>query len=307
MKRNLLLTLMFVCLVIAASAQPVAVSKPVRVMTGERGLMCPVWSPDGTQIAVTTDNHKGIYVANADGSGMRCLTTADGAGYKMQWSADGKEILGRTSLRENGLVWHEVKTWQVSDGSETCLVSKTRSLRGVPTWNAAGEVRVATSTGRQLLGRSVRSASRVTENAYIIMVEDPAGATRRIASLQAYAGKMVINPALSPDGKKVVFQVPGYGMMVCGADGSNLMKLGKGMYPAWLPDSKSIIYTIIADDGQRFTAGSMHTMNVITGLSRVLMPQGDMIPMVPSVSADGKKVAFENEKDRSIYVVDLKY
>ena len=95
--------------------------------------------------------------------------------------------------------------------------------------------------------------------------------------------------------------------MVCGADGNNLMKLGKGMYPAWLPDSKSIIYTIIADDGQRFTAGSMHTMNVITGLSRVLMPQGDMIPMVPSVSADGKKVAFENEKDRSIYVVDLKY
>ncbi len=251
--------------------------------------MAPVWSPDGGMIAVTTDNYAGILVANADGSDVRSITDAQGAGYKMAWSADGKEILGRTNILENSRVMHEVKTWSVADGASKTLVAKTRGIKGTPTWKSVG--------GKVAL----------VNNAYETMVSDPAGAASQIASLKEFEGKVIINPALSPDGTKVAFQIPGKGIYVCDADGGNLKSVVNGKNPSWCPDSQSIVYAVVTDDGENFTSGKLYAINVNDGVPALLLGDSNYIALTPAVSPDGAKVAFENAADAAIYVINLNY
>jgi Tol biopolymer transport system component len=49
----------------------------------------PAWSPDGSRLAFANATTGGIYVVNADGSGLRRLTTA---GENPAWSPDGSAI-----------------------------------------------------------------------------------------------------------------------------------------------------------------------------------------------------------------------
>ena len=168
------------------------------------------------------------------------------------------------------------------------FVKKSRNLEGTPTW------------------KSIHS-TLTNSNVYEIMVNNPAKATSQIASLKDYAGKMIINPAISPDGNKVAFQIPGHGMWICNSDGSNLKSLGKGSNPQWLSDNESLIYTVVTDDGTNFTASDIYSININSDSKYLLTGNTSLIPLTPSVSPDGKKVIFENAIDASIYIINLKY
>lgn len=270
----------------AAAAQPRSASAPQLLLTTPTGLMAPVWSPDGSKIAVTGDNYTGIMVANADGTGLRTVTATAGAGYKMLW--DGNEnVVGRTNITENGRVMHELRAWNVADGASKVIVAKSRNAQA-PSMRAIGRKRGAAGI-------------------YDQMVAQPAEVAAKVPALAEFAGQIIINPALSPDGSRIAFQVPGHGMWVMNADGTGLRSLGLGSNPSWLPDNESIVYTVVKDNGQVYTSSTMLAMNVVSGESVTLTSRTDMIPLTPAVSPDGTKVAFQNAADQSIYVVTLKY
>lgn len=278
MKKHLL-TVMAICVgSLLASAQPRSASQPQKLIECKSGLMAPVWSPTGDKIAVTTDNYTGILIANADGTALTQLTADRGAGYKMAWSNDGKQIMGRSMTTDGHSLKRAMKAWNVADGKASAI----KTSKAVPSWNS-------------------------TNSVYDIMANDAAGATSAIAALSSYAGKMVINPTLSPDGTKVAFQIPGNGIMVINADGSALKQVCQGSHPQWLPDNKSLIFTRVKDDGQRFISSDIYAVNIENGNESLLTGSTDLIPLTPAVSPDGKKVAFENAIDASIYVINLKY
>ncbi len=290
MKRNFVLAISLCLCGASLLAQPRSASEPQKLIEYSIGLMAPVWSPDGSQIAVTTDNYTGILVANADGSNLKSITTESGAGYKMKWSVDGTQILGRTNIIESNRVLHEVKTWNVETGKAQTLIKKSRNIEGTPTW------------------KSIKATpSLETSGVYELMVAEPAKATSKIASLKEFSGKMIINPALSPDGTKVAFQIPGHGMWICDNYGENLKSIGKGSNPQWLADNQSLIYTLVTDNGSNFTSSDIYSININNGVKYLLTGNSDLIPLTPSVSPDGKKIAFENAIDASIYVINLKY
>ena len=290
MKRNFVLAISLCLCGVSLLAQPRSASEPQKLIEHSVGLMAPVWSPDGSQIAVTTDNYTGILVANADGSNLKTITTESGAGYKMKWSADGTLILGRTNVIENNRVLHEIKQWNVKSGESLVLVEKTRQISGTPTW------------------KSLKVTPTLEKSSvYELMVNNPAKATSQIASLSEFAGKIIINPALSPDGSKVAFQIPGHGMWISDSQGNNLKSLGKGSNPQWLNDNESLIFTVVTDDGTNFTSSDIYSINTANGNKYLLTENTNLIPLTPSVSPDGKKVVFENAIDASIYVINLKY
>jgi len=58
----------------------------------------PAWSRDGKQIAFAAGDQKpAVYVADAEGNGMRQISPADGAGFGAFWMPDGK-TLGYTRI-----------------------------------------------------------------------------------------------------------------------------------------------------------------------------------------------------------------
>lgn len=255
--------------------------KPAKVASSATGLMAPVWSPDGSKLAASGPNYTGIYVFNSDGSAGMQISRAEGAGYKMTWSADGKEIIGRTNVREGMRVMHEMKAWNVTTGA-------TRTIQTAKRTNA----------NPSTLG---------TKNALLKqMTDDAAGVTSSVAALNKYAGRTVINPALSPDGSKIAFQIVGKGMFVINVDGTGLKELGKGSHPSWMPDNNTLIYTVVTDNGNDFTGSTVMTVNVKDNSKEVLLQDSKLIPLTPAVSPDGTKVAFENAADAAIYVVTLK-
>lgn len=266
----------------ALYAQPRSASAPRMVMkTADAGLMAPVWSPDGSLIAATTDGYRGILVASADGSSaIRTVTLAPGAGYKMVWK-DNNEIVGRTDVRSGAAVLHEMRSWDVASGRSVLIAPAARTA-SAPSAARGGRI-------------------------YEAMLADAASAASRIDALAAFAGEIVINPALSPDGSRIAFQIPGRGMWTIGADGSGLRSIGAGSHPSWLADNATVIYTVVEDDGQQFTASKLMARNVDSGAAVTLLDDSRFIPMTAAASPDGLKVAFENASEGAIYVITLNY
>lgn len=279
MKKSLLL---FSAIMLSAGslmAQSKANGEPRLLIKSAQSLMAPVWSPDGSKIAVTGDNFIGIWVANADGSNLNQVSEALGAGYKMNWQ-DAQTIVSTPYTVENGLRMVRIENVNVETAEISEVAPAQRGFR----------------------------PSKVMKNVNLlrIMCDQPAEATRLIPSLEQYAGKMVLNPALSPDGKKIAFQIVSYGLFVCDVDGANLKSFGKGAYPSWAPNSRDLMFARIQDNGERFTVSDLFSVNTETGVEENLTPNSDVIPITLSVSPDGSKVAFDNDVDGNIYVVDLK-
>lgn len=279
MKKSLLL---FSAIMLSAGslmAQSKANGEPRLLIKSAQSLMAPVWSPDGSKIAVTGDNFIGIWVANADGSNLNQVSEALGAGYKMNWQ-DAQTIVSTPYTVENGLRMVRIENVNVETAEISEVAPAQRGFR----------------------------PSKVMKNVNLlrIMCDQPAEATRLIPSLEQYVGKMVLNPALSPDGKKIAFQIVSYGLFVCDVDGANLKSFGKGAYPSWAPNSTDLMFARIQDNGERFTASDLFSVNTETGVEENLTPNSDVIPITLSVSPDGSKVAFDNDVDGNIYVVDLK-
>ena len=279
MKKSLLLLSAIMLSAGSLMAQSKANGEPRLLIKSAQSLMAPVWSPDGSKIAVTGDNFIGIWVANADGSNLNQVSEALGAGYKMNWQ-DAQTIVSTPYTVENGLRMVRIENVNVETAEISEVAPAQRGFR----------------------------PSKVMKNVNLlrIMCDQPAEATRLIPSLEQYAGKMVLNPALSPDGKKIAFQIVSYGLFVCDVDGANLKSFGKGAYPSWAPNSRDLMFARIQDNGERFTASDLFSVNTETGVEENLTPNSDVIPITLSVSPDGSKVAFDNDVDGNIYVVDLK-
>ncbi len=280
MKRKLIIAVALVLPGMSAMAQPMSWSEPQPFIKSEHSLMAPVWSPDGSQIAVTGDNFIGIWVADANGNNLRQVSESPGAGYKMLWNSN-QEITSTPYTVVDGKRMTRIEQVNVSTASVKQVAPAMRNLK--------------------------RSAVEGASSIYQIMLDEPQNATSMIAGLSDYAGKWIINPDLSPDGTRIAFQIVTKGLFVCNADGSGLIELGKGSHASWLPDSRNLMMTCIVDDGHRFTSSDIYCVNVDKRSAVNITPTSDVIPVTIAVSPDGRRVAFDNDTDGAIYIINLNY
>lgn len=280
MKGKLLLAaaLLFGCA--SMMAQPSSYSQPRMFIKASHGLMNPVWSPDGSKLAVTGDNYVGIWVVNTDGGELVQVSTALGAGYQMKWN-DSQNIISTPYEMVNNRRMTRIENVDVATGQTREIAAAERNFK--------------------------RSKAVNAKSALQIMLDEPMNATSIIPALNDYKGKWVINPALSPDGSKIAFQIQGKGVFVCNADGTSLKHLGKGSHATWLPDNQNIMVTLIQDNGNVFTSSDIYCVNINNGKSENITTQSDVIPVTMAVSPDGSKLAFDNDADGCIYIIDLKY
>ena len=211
----------------------------------------PAWSPDGRAIAFvhkkvsrprvvrgrrTHGYQTYLYVVNADGSGLRGLTTRPAQLFNPSWSADGTTIRYGRSLVN-------------ADGSGHRELPRNVPLAGA--WSPDGQ-RVAYAVVPRSPAQRTGLGLWRTGLGLWVMNADGSGA-RRVAA-KATSG----NPAWSPDGRRIAFRWydgqlgfhsagPGPSdLFAVNADGSRLRRLTHGAenvrWFAWSPDGRTIAF-----------------------------------------------------------------
>ena len=130
----------------------------------------PSWSPDGSQIAFTSnrdDANFDIYVMNDDGSGQTRLTNNDASDGGPSWSPDGSQI-AFTSNRDSGNPG--VYVMNADDGSDVTRLTGTDEDGSEPSWSP-DDTRIAFVSNRD--------SSESENNAiYVMNADDGSDVTR---------------------------------------------------------------------------------------------------------------------------------
>ena len=96
----------------------------------------PAWSPDGQHIAFTTtaDDNQELYVAKADGSERKRLTSDPAIDAHPAWSPDGQQIVFATNR------WGDLELARVqADGSGLVRLTESHGLDDYPVWSPDGK------------------------------------------------------------------------------------------------------------------------------------------------------------------------
>jgi TolB protein len=179
-----------------------------------------------------------IYVVNANGSGLRRLTSNPANDFDPAWSPDGRMIAFRSERDGNTEIYV-----MAADGSAQRNVSHDPTEDWGPTWSPDGRVAWNCARGQAIGFRAC--------------VERADGSGLHTIPAEIYVEYM----DWSHDGTKIVFmsQEPGasgtdpdYNIYVMNADGSGVQRLtttgGEDGWPAWSPDGRQIAFASTRDD-----------------------------------------------------------
>ncbi|MEP1307347.1 MAG: hypothetical protein ABJK11_13020 [Balneola sp.] len=297
---------------INVSAQPKAIGAP-EILIRQDGVnfQSPIWSPDGNTIAVTADQYRGIWLADANGSNMKQITDAD-AGYGMKWSPDSKSILTRLNTVENRRRNHAIAIFN-TDGTSSTITDFRPKMEALPTWGQYGEKVVliqdnkieAFNSGLEI---DQKFKTRPSQAFYVLKKNGIAKGmipTNSTENISPFNDAQYLNLEVSPDGQKLAFEVYGGNLFVMNVDGSNLMDLGKANRPNWSPDSQYLVASVSEDNGYNITKGDVFAFSVDGSQKINLTVNTDLIAQNPDWSPIGSKIAFDVPNEGAIYVINI--
>jgi hypothetical protein len=182
-------------------------------------------SPDGSRLAFDSDRdgQRGVYIANRDGTGVQRVS---GAGYAAvpTWSPDGTRLAFIRAETDRPRVWN-LWVMNLATGADRRLTA----FRYGQTWNASWF-----ADGRRVC---------YTHEDRLIVADLGTGATSEYVSPVSRA--LVRTPAVSPDGRHVMFQVARSGAWLLDlADGSMRCVLADPTAEefAWSPDGRRVAF-----------------------------------------------------------------
>ena len=213
-----------------------------------------------------------IWIAHADGSHAKRVTTRPGPEFDPSWSPDGSRVAYRDSrhginrndeiytIDANGahrrnLTRSPTNEWSPSwspDGkliafySRQLYVMRSDGSGARPITNVEGEYPAWSPDGQQIAFMSSQPNARGADPNYDIFVVNRDGtALRQLTSWPGEDGW----PAWSPDGKRIVFTTTHgtvserYDLWIMLADGSRKHRLTAGSFSVWSPDGRAIMFS----------------------------------------------------------------
>jgi Tol biopolymer transport system component/DNA-binding winged helix-turn-helix (wHTH) protein len=242
----------------------------------------PAISPDGSRIAYSSD-HGGsfeIYVRQRTPDLPETQLTDDGLqNFEPAWSADGLQIAYHA---KNQGIWEVPAT-----GGKPRQLTTSGSK---PAWSPDGTSIAFQKNSLVAVDIGARNAMPPS-TLWIVPVKG--GEPREITQAGNPPGGHG-SPSWSPDGKRIVFEVDqfdGVSVWSISADGSDLKRISPewGYDPIYAPDGKSIYFALNGLWRMPVPSDSGEPVGKALLVAR---PTGPTEMRYPSVSADGKKIAY---------------
>lgn len=189
-----------------------------------RGGEQPAWSPGRRRIAFVRGivGREGIWVMNANGSGLRRLTRRPGDGDPT-WSPDGRRIAYRSSSPTSFDLW----VVPAAGGKARPLLRTTQANELEPDWSP---------DGKRIAFQSTRSGE-----IQIWVMTIASGVARRLTG-----GRPSFSPDWSPNGRRIAFMTGGRIAIVdVGRRRVRMLRSGTPLSaddPAWSPDGRRIAF-----------------------------------------------------------------
>lgn len=286
---------------VAASAQLVEVNSMQRVDVPEGMIVSvPTISPDGSFIVVSDAAGNGLTKISVDGSAPVRITD-NASPYDVLISADGSKIVYRQStIGKDRLRYTALKSFDMAKKAETVLVKPSRNLNAGVT--LAGNTVTAIEKGKTKVKKLASGDSKAAPVVSINYGHLDYTANGRTVTLDPQGRGSYLWPALSPDGTKVVYYLAGRGCFVCNVDGTDAKPLGLLRAAKWL--NNDIVVGMNDHDNGEFVTSSNLVAADLNG-NRQVITDDTLIAMYPTMSADGKKIAFATPQGE-LFIINLK-
>ena len=282
------------------AAQSPRLSNIKAVTEGAQQYSRPSWSPDGTKLMFTTDHNNGIYVMNLRSKVVSKIIDLPFIGYNATWDADSKSIQfqeKKESTTDNSTYY---QTQRVDVDSKKIL--------------ATNKIAARQMTGTSFPTKSTKPSeqSKSAETPIEAYINDEL----QLVVLEGEIEKIVSNddggyyhPVISPDNTKVAVHKGSsiYVYSLTNQGPAVPLNVGEGTASSWTPDSKSILaYMDESSDGHTIDNSELFLLSAVDGREKVQITNTEnLAEMWPSLSPNGKKLAFSDELSGNIFIADF--
>lgn len=204
-----------------------------------------------------------------------------------KWSLDGKHLLV-THPGFNGMNLLDVENLSIKKiSSENCYNA---------TWISSQEILFGNKQEKKIVDLTGNVISTMISNNNIAtQIQD--GKLTINGTIISVKNDVIFNAVVSPDNNHVVYESLKNGLHIANINGENIITVGKGNNPSWLPNSKAIVFDHAIDNGHMITESDIFLVSLENN-KRIKLTNGlSVIAQRPSVSPDAKKIAFDVEGD----------
>lgn len=276
--------------------------QPMQWTTGDADEFEPAWSADGSEIAFvsgTGANGTSIQASKGPGAQSRSIVEVKGGAHlnAPSWSPDGTKLayMQFAGRKTRLMVWS-------AGGGEAVTVGTAEDVFPFAARWMSNDRLLYTGDGKIFVSAIGGDTKTVPFQARF-SIKRPAYKARiyDFESSSARRVKGIVDPALSPDGKQVVFEALNQ-LWLMDIGGKPRALTSDSFYkqsPAWSPDGKSIAYA-----SDRAGTADIYVMDIASGSSRRITTFNDSAELRPVWSPDGKSVAFQRQGGAT-YIANL--
>jgi TolB protein len=206
-------------------SQPGAILKITRIVDDNAQNFHARPSPDGSRIAFDSDREgmRAVFVADADGEHVRRMS-GEGFAALPSWSPSGRQLAFVKAEADKPRVWN---LWTADLGN--------------------GELRRITSyeAGQPWGGSWFPDGHRLAygHESQLVLIDVETGARQTFAV--PVAGRLVRSPAVSPDGRRIIFQVPRDGVWLFDVKSRSMRRVlddPTAEEYSWSPDGRRVAF-----------------------------------------------------------------